>query len=240
MELKIREDIETHMRELKEWLAETEEVRLEEMGDFFSRRLGDYEEHMQTWARAYVRFAELCPAECREILDLGCGTGLELDEIWKKDASVRVTGVDLCEDMLGKLQEKHGDKPLEVVCADYFAYDMGKDRWDGVISFESLHHFLPEKKEGLYRKIYEALRPGGYFILGDYIACCEEEERMLQEVCDRKRERDGIPAEVFVHFDTPLTMEKELEILRNAGFSAPKQAESWDGATILVMKKEKE
>ena len=237
MSLVIRENVAEHLRELKAWLEETEEVRLEEMGEFFARRLSDYEEHMQTWTRAYERFAELLPGECREILDLGCGTGLELDEIWKKNPEIAVTGVDLCGEMLERLQEKHGDKQLVTVCADYFCYDMGEERWDGVISFESLHHFLPEKKVDLYRKIYAALKYGGYFVLGDYIACCDEEERMLQEVCMRKRRREGIPAEQFVHFDIPLTLEKEMNLLRAAGFSGAETVESLDGATILVLKK---
>ena len=60
-EIKIRENIEQHMQELKEWLDETADVELEEMGDFFTRRIGDYEAHMAIWSRAYQRFAELSP-----------------------------------------------------------------------------------------------------------------------------------------------------------------------------------
>ena len=41
-EIKIRENIEQYMQELREWLNETAYVELEEMGDFFTRRIGDY------------------------------------------------------------------------------------------------------------------------------------------------------------------------------------------------------
>lgn len=235
--MKIREDIEKHMQELKAWLAETANDDLEDMDGFFAGRIDGYEEHMSVWTKAYERFAQLLPENCEEVLDLGCGTGLELDEIWKRKPDVAVTGVDLCQSMLDKLQEKHKDKVLTTVCADYFVYDMGSEKWDAVISFESLHHFLPEKKVKLYRKIYDALKPDGQFILGDYIACCEEEEVLLQRVCRKKRKKAGIAEEVFVHFDIPLTLEHETELLQQAGFAEIVVADSIEGATILVVKK---
>ncbi len=33
-------------------------------------------------------FADILPLECRKILDLGCGTGLELDRIWKRNPDI--------------------------------------------------------------------------------------------------------------------------------------------------------
>lgn len=233
----IRENIEKHMQELKAWLAETAEDSLEDMDGFFTKRIDGYEEHMAVWEKAYQRFAELLPEDCEEILDLGCGTGLELDEIWKRNPHVAVTGVDLCGTMLDKLQEKHGDKQLTCVCADYFQHDLGEEAWDAVISFESLHHFLPEKKKELYRKIYCALKSGGAFVLGDYIACCEEEEELLQKVCFEKRKKAQIPEDQFVHFDIPLTLEHELELMRAVGFEEITVADSIAGATLLVAEK---
>ena len=233
----IRENIEQHMRELREWLNETVDVELEEMGDFFTRRIGDYEEHMAVWSRAYQRFAQLLSVNAKSILDLGCGTGLELDEIWKRNPEISVVGVDLCQSMLDRLKEKHADKQLQIVCEDYFQYNCGVEKWDAVISFESFHHFFPKPKKVLYDKIYQSLKKGGQFILGDYIACCEEEETLLQEVYGKKRERSGIRQNTFVHFDIPLTLEHELEIMQESGFSIIKQIESMDGATIIVAEK---
>ena len=34
----------------------------------------------------------------------------------------------------------------------------------------------------------------------------------------RRRERDRIPPDAFVHFDTPLTLEHEMDAMRDAGF----------------------
>lgn len=103
---------EKYLQDLKQWLHDTSDSPLEEMSDFFTKRLDGYEEHMSIWEKSYQMFSEVLPSNCQKILDLGCGTGLELDEIWKKDPCIEVTGVDLCQSMLDKLLEKHSDKQL--------------------------------------------------------------------------------------------------------------------------------
>ena len=228
---------EEYMKNLKQWLRDTADSPLEEMSDFFTKRLQGYEEHMSIWEKSYQIFAEILPLECQKILDLGCGTGLELDKIWQKNPSIEVTGVDLCANMLDKLLEKHHDKPLTTVCQDYFQYDFEYDKWDAVISFESLHHFLPERKKELYRKICYSLKKGGVFILGDYIACCDEEEELLRSVYLQKRKQSAIPENCYVHFDIPLMLEHETGILQNTGFAIEKILDNPDGATIIIARK---
>lgn len=228
---------EEYMKGLKQWLRDTSDSPLEEMSDFFTRRLDDYEEHMSIWEKSYQIFAELLPSECQRVLDLGCGTGLELDKIWYKNPYVAVTGVDLCQSMLDQLVKKHFDKHLTVVCQDYFQYDLGSAKWDAVISFQSLHHFFPEQKKELYQKIYNGLRAGGIFILGDYIACCDEEEELLRSVYLKKREQSAISKDQFVHFDIPLTLDHELAILKNAGFQIENVWDDPEQVTIIIAKK---
>ena len=230
------ESTEKYLQDLKQWLQDTSDSPLEEMSDFFTKRLDDYEEHMSIWEQSYQIFAESLPSKCKNILDLGCGTGLELDKIWQKNPDIEVIGVDLCQSMLDKLLEKHSDKRLTIVCQDYFRYDFGCDKWDAVISFESLHHFLPERKKVLYQKIYNGLKHGGAFILGDYIACCNEEEELLRSVYLKKRKQFAIPDNSFVHFDIPLTLEHESELLQNVGFVIEKVLDG--NATIIIAKKE--
>ena len=231
------EQKEQYMRDLKQWLSDTSDSPLEEMADFFKKRLDDYEQHMAIWEKSYQRFAELLPGDCRSILDLGCGTGLELDQIWQKNPDIAVTGVDLCQDMIDRLRQKHPKKKLVTVCRDYFQYDFGSGKWDAVISFESMHHFLPEAKKALYQKIFHSLKAGGIFLLGDYIACCEEEEALLRSVYTEKRSKSAVPEHDFVHFDIPLTLEHELALLQSAGFHAEKIWDAPEEADIIVAKK---
>lgn len=225
---------EEYLQGLKQWLQDTAESPLEEMADFFTKRLSDYEEHMSVWQESYQIFSEMLPTECQNILDLGCGTGLELDRIWERNPNIQVTGVDLCQSMLDKLLKKHSDKRLAVVCQDYFKYDFGYEKWDAVISFESLHHFLPERKKELYRNTYNSLKRGGVFLLGDYIACCDAEEELLYSTYLKRRNQFAVPDNSFVHFDIPLTLEHERELLQNAGFAIEKVLDNPDGATIIA------
>ena len=40
------------------------------------------------------------------ILDLGCGTGIDLEEIFKKCPKANVTAIDMSQGMLEKLRDK--------------------------------------------------------------------------------------------------------------------------------------
>lgn len=227
----IREDVSRYMQELITWLEATEETRLEDMEGFFRVRLDGYEAHMQIWKDAYTAFEQLLPKEVHTVLDLGCGTGLELDAILSKRPGLSVTGVDLSPDMLGLLTQKHPS--VQTVCADYFACDFGENRYDAVISFETLHHFTPEQKAVLFPRVRRALKPGGMWLQAEYVACCAEEETLLRNVLRRKRLRDGIPEDQFVHFDVPLTLEHELALLRGAGFIRADAPGCINGACFL-------
>lgn len=228
----IRENIPQHMAALKAWLKETEADRLEDMAGFFRVRLDGYEEHMSVWKDAYLEMERLLPPSVETLLDLGCGTGLELDAILAKRPRIHAVGVDLCPEMLSKLKAKHPQ--VQTVCADYFRRDFGEGLYDAVINFETLHHFTPEEKAGLYPKIHRALKPGGCYLQAEYVACCAEEETLLWDVFRRKRKRDGIPDGVFVHFDAPLTLEHELALLRGAGFKGAHSPLSVNGACFIA------
>lgn len=205
--------------ELRQWLEETKDVPLETMAGFFDARIQLYEDHMSQWKRHYEWMAELLPASIENLLDIGCGSGLELDYIFARFPNLRVVGVDLSEEMLQKLHAKHPDKNLSLVRQDYFAYDMGKECFDAVVSFQTLHHYTAEKKRKLFRKIFDCLRPGGVYLECDYIATSQAIEDLAFAECKRRRLRDGIAEDVLVHFDTPLTLEHELEAMRSAGFA---------------------
>ena len=82
-----------------------------------------------------------------------------------------------------------------------------------------------------------------YRILADFCICfadslcCDEEETLLRETCDRRRAKQGIPAEQFVHFDTPLTEEHEMQILRDAGFTEVYVDPTPEDSHIVIAKK---
>ena len=205
---------------IKQWLKSTEDEPLETIGGFFDRRVDSYEDHMRPW-RAYYRWlGELIPAQAETLLDLGCGTGLELDEIFRLHPDIRVTGIDLAPGMLARLREKHPERKLTLTVGDYLTVPLASCAFDVAVAFETLHHFPPETKLGLFRRIFAALRPGGMLLEGDYIAESDEMETYLFQELARRRARQHVPEGTFVHFDTPLTLAHELSLLRQAGFTA--------------------
>lgn len=203
---------------LKKRLEETYDEPLENMDTFFDKRIETYEEHMEKWKDYYSWMASLIPEETKFLLDIGCGTGLELDGIFKRFPLLSVTGIDLSKEMLSKLKKKHGDKNLHLINEDYFTHDFGSNCFDVVISFETLHHFTQSKKEDLFFKIHKCLKPGGVYLECDYIAKTQKIEDLVFSESQRRRARDNIKQDIFVHFDTPLTLDHELEAIKNGGF----------------------
>ena len=139
---------------------------LEKMGEFFDARLDGYEEHMMTAiesAEEFYPFTARCLPDSpgANILDLGCGTGLELNEYFPLNPTACITGIDLAPGMLSALREKFPDKNLTLILGSYFTEDFGENRFDAAVSVESLHHFTKEEKLPLYRKLHNALKPGG-------------------------------------------------------------------------------
>lgn len=213
-------------------------IMLEKMSDFFKDRLASYDEHMLTEIEGAAEFyaftaAELpMETECR-ILDLGCGTGLELERYISANPTAQITGVDLSAEMLDKLKEKFPDNNLNLICGSYFDVPFGKNCFDAAVSVESLHHFTAEAKVTLYRKLYTSLKQDGYFILTDYFAESAEDEREYFENLCRLKKEQGIDDNEFYHYDTPLTVEHEIDVLKDVGFATVELLHKW-GATCCV------
>lgn len=213
---------------------------LETMSDFFTARVDGYDEHMlrdvEGCKEGYPLMASLVPAHTRRLLDLGCGTGLEPDEIFKLYPDIAVTGVDMTAAMLRELRAKHPDKKLTLICDDYFQADLG-GVYDCAVSFETMHHFTQEKKTSLYRRVCEALTPGGVYIECDYMADTQEQEDFFFSELARMKAEQGIPADVFVHYDTPCTIQNQIAMLKAAGFATVEQVMRIGGTCMLVAKK---
>lgn len=214
---------------------------LEKMDEFFEKRLSDYDEHMMRdieGADEFYRYtASLLPnGTAAHVLDLGCGTGLELEEYFALNPDAHITGIDLSEAMLERLKKKFLDKDMVLICDSYFDADLGFEHFDAAVSVESLHHFTSERKLTLYRNLLRSLKPGGYFILTDYFAESEELEKEYFETLKRLKQEQGIDDNEFYHYDTPLTVEHETEVLKNAGFSDVCILKNW-GATYTISAK---
>jgi Methylase involved in ubiquinone/menaquinone biosynthesis len=216
-------------------------MAIEQMSDFFTARVGGYDEHMiknvEGCKEGYIKMSGLLPKEFNELLDLGCGTGLELDEIFKTKPFINVTGIDLTQAMLDKLKQKHPDKNLSLINASYFDYDFGISKYDAAVSFQTLHHFSHEDKLKLYIKVFNALKANGRYIECDYMVENQQEEDFYYSENKRIRKEQGIAEGEFYHYDTPCTIDNQIKLLSKAGFNVVKMNWRMGNTTIIVAEK---
>ena len=216
-------------------------MKLERMDDFFTARVSGYDEHMRTTIEGasgfYAYTASLLPMENEaRVLDLGCGTGLELEEYFRLNPDADVTGIDLSEAMLNALKEKLPDRKISLLQGSYFDIPFGEEAYDAAVSVESLHHFPAELKEKLYRKLHAALKSGGCFVLTDYFAESDELETEYFQNLKQLKKEQGLPENEFFHYDTPLTADHEIQVLQRAGFSDVQIRKKWGTTFTLVAK----
>lgn len=214
---------------------------IEEMGAFFDARADIYDEHMltdlklDTFYAAAAEFVEPPRPDFR-LLDLGCGTGLELRRLYETFPQMRVTGVDVSPEMLKRLRKKLPGKPIELICGSYFDADFNGG-FDIALSTYSLHHFSAEAKRGLYQKIHAALLPGGRFVFGDYTVQTQALQDEFLAESARLLSENSVPDGVFLHFDTPFTAENEVRVMQEAGFTCVRLRQTWESASIITAEK---
>lgn len=215
---------------------------MEKMQDFFARRVDNYDDHMLNEVKGcregYVKMAELIPYNANELLDLGCGTGLELEEIFKRFPNISVTGIDITREMLDKLNEKYKDKKITLINEDYFETNLGHSVFDTAVSFQTMHHFGHERKIELYRKIYDSLKNSGCYIECDYMVDTQEEEDYWSAENKRLRRELNISESEFYHYDIPCTVQNQIMMLSRAGFVNIEKSFQIDNTVILTARKE--
>ncbi len=215
---------------------------MEKMNEFFTARVDGYDEHMLNEVdgcrEAYGEMSKLVPENTKNLLDLGCGTGLELEAIFKRFPDISVTGIDLTKAMLDKLEEKYCGKNITLIQGDYFRTDLGQNRFDTAISFQTMHHFSHEMKIGLYRKICDSLKSGGVYIECDYMVETQAEEEYWYAENVRIRREQNIPENEFYHYDTPCTIENQIKMFKAAGFLNAEKVYRMENTTIIIAKKD--
>jgi Methylase involved in ubiquinone/menaquinone biosynthesis len=141
----------------------------------FDEGAGEYDKHRRAVIphldELYEVTADLAHSskEKPRVLDLGAGTGLLTEYIFKRYPQADFTLMDLSGEMLAVARERFkGQSNFRYVQADYVEEDFGGN-YDIVISSLSIHHLSHENKEFLYRKVYTHLNKGGIFINADEV-----------------------------------------------------------------------
>jgi tRNA (cmo5U34)-methyltransferase len=197
----------------------------EEMKSFFDQRVDGYDEHMVAILEDYDNFYKNIAAPFQntdkpiEVLDLGAGTGIELEYIFEQAPNARVTAVDLSEEMLKRLVKKYEEysSQIKTIADSYLSLELTPCSFDYIVTVMSLHHLMPSKKISLYKKLREALVPAGSFIEGDYIVSAEEEKKLLNEFYQYKKNNPLIEDGQY-HIDIPFSEKTQIKALKDAGF----------------------
>lgn len=158
------------------------------------------------------------------ILDIGAGTGLLSEFIMQKFPSASLHLLDESTEMLSKAQLR-----LEKYTPKIFVQPMTAPLPDGgfhaIISSLAIHHLIDEEKRDLFRRIFQALVPGGIFINGEQILGENDWQQKLFEDThlDGARalgsdEAEIQAAEERMTYDKCSTLRDQILWLRQIGF----------------------
>ena len=103
------------------------------------------------------------PEQCRQILEIGCGTG-DFSRLLAARAE-KVLAIDLSPQMIRLAREHSQLYPnIDFINDDVMAYQFADNQFDCIATLTTIHH-LPT--EIILRKIGRALKPGGIFVCLD-------------------------------------------------------------------------
>lgn len=112
------------------------------------------------------------PKNAGTMLDIGGSHGLYSIELCKKYPALSSTILELpgaieSASAIAKRYDTTGR--VKHVAGNALEDDLGKEQYDLVMINNVVHHFTPEQNNALAKKIAAALKPGGIFIIGEFI-----------------------------------------------------------------------
>ena len=153
------------------------------------------------------------------LLDVGCGTGLELIYIFHKAPRAQVTGIDIASGMLERLERKYRGRmgQIALIHGNCLDVDLGEGVFDYAISTLALHHLPSENRRKVYGKILRSLKPTGCFVEGDQSAPADDRfaddyDYHTYIAGLQNGERSGW------NYDCTLSLDEQTALLREAGF----------------------
>jgi tRNA (cmo5U34)-methyltransferase len=220
---------------------------LEEMSEFFNNRAEVYNvvhvENIDGGIESKRIIASFLPDHTKTIIDFGIGTGLELEEIFRRFPDIEVTGLDIAENMLQLLKESYPDKNICLHCESYLNYEFGNCCYDAALSVMTLHHYDHETKTNLYRKIHDCIKQNGIYIECDYMLSeqeyenAQEQEDLYFSEYKRLKDEQGINDNREYHYDTPCTVANQKKMLTDAGFTNVREVWHRKNTVIIIADK---
>ncbi len=107
--------------------------------------------------------------DVRLLLDLGIGTGETTAAVLAAHPAARVTGVDASSRMLEVARRRLEAVSIDALVLSKLENFQPRTPFDLVVSSLAVHHLGSRHKRSLFARIYDALLPGGRFVLADVV-----------------------------------------------------------------------
>ncbi len=113
------------------------------------------------------------------ILDLGTGAGETAARVLEIHERARLVGIDSSAEMLAGAAEVLPSDRVTLVRQD-LAAPLPDQRFDLVVSALAIHHLEGDRKSELFRRVAQALVPGGRFVMGDVIVPDDRADALIE------------------------------------------------------------
>jgi len=163
------------------------------------------------------------------VLDIGCGAGNYTLKMLTKVPGMNATLIDLSKPMLDKAAERVTEVTkgkVETIQGDIREIELQPESFDIILAGAVLHHLREDKEwEAVFKKLFNALRPGGSFWISDLIV--HESKAITDLFWDKYSEYlKGLGGEVFQKKifdyidkeDSPRSVNFQIDLMKKTGF----------------------
>lgn len=175
----------------------------------------------------YVRSVSLLKVlrpRLERVADLGAGTGLLTEQLFRLYPNAHFTLIDLSDEMLDVARRRFEGLDNFDYRVENFVHTIG-DGYDCLCSALSIHHLEDDEKRQLYRSIHAALPVDGCFLTLDQF--CADSSQLTQAYDDwwiHYINHSGITPEARARWEQRRQLDREVSVsatiamLREAGF----------------------
>lgn len=168
--------------------------------------------------------------KAHNILDLGCGGGNYAVKLASFFPVANFSLVDISSNMLQAAHKRVSETTngqVTIMQGDYRELELGENQFDIITAGTTLHH-LRENEEWklVFKKVFQALKPGGSFWINDIVISETDEinDMMLSgwlSILKKQVSEEEVNTYMnrYESEDTPQTLNYQLDLMKDIGFS---------------------